>query len=134
MKLNVNPKELLALYNLLHTKVGQNQEVSDEGDGVHLRQVYNRLRAIIVAGLINKAVDPVDSWLKHEQEKVNRLNDQVDAVKAEVRDLGQQLSLAPGDILTDNDDEIPGDLAYPSRRKGSMPYHASRQGHNDRRK
>lgn len=134
MKLNVNPKELLALYNLLHARVEQRQEVSEEGDDVHLRQVYNRLRAIIVAGLTNKAVDPVDSWLKHEQEKVNRLNDQVDAVKAEARDLGQQLPPAPGDILTDDDDEVPGDLAYPSRRKGPPPPHAPRPGRHGRRK
>lgn len=134
MKLNVNPKELLALYNLLHARVEQSREVSDVGDDVHLRQVYNRLRAIIVAGLTNKVVDPVDSWLKHEKEKVERLNDQVDAVKAKARDLGQRLPSATSDILTDDDNEVPGDLAYPSRRKGPPPPHVPRPGRHGRRK
>lgn len=135
MKLNVNPKELLALYNLLHAKVEQRLEVNDEGDDVHLRQVYNRLRAITIAALTNKAIDPVDSWLKHEQEKVNRLNSQVDAVnKSLTCDTDQRLPHAPGDILTDDDDEVQGELAYPLRRKGPPPPHVPRPGRYGRRK
>ena len=103
-----------------------------EGDDVQLRQIYGRLRAIIVAGLTNKAVDPVESWLKHEQDKVDKLNDQVAEVKAEARDLGSQLP--PGGILTDDEGEVPSDLAYPSRRRGPPPPNFPRPGKHGRRK
>lgn len=136
MKLNINPKELLALYNLLHAKVEQGQEVGAEGDDVQLRQIHGRLRAIIIAGLTGKAVDPVDSWLKHEQEKVDRLNDQNESLKVEARELGKDAPVSPDSILTDDEDEVPGDLAYPSKRKGppppNMPQHQGKR-HGRRR-
>lgn len=140
MKLNVNPKELLALYNMLYerfdgTNCHDECKADDSGpsDETHLRQVYNRLRAIIVAGLTNpsKAVDPVDSWLKHEQAKIDDLKAQNEGIKAEAQSLVAPVQ--PADILTDDDDEVPGDLAYPSRRKGppppNMPHPGKRRGH-----
>lgn len=133
MKLNINPKELLALYNLLGQSLGQPDDRGD--DGVQLRQLHGRLRAIIIAGLTNKTIDPVDSWLKHEQEKVNRLNSQVDAVsKVLTCDIDQRLPHATGDILTDDEDEVQGELAYPLRRKGPPPPHLPRPGRYGHRK
>lgn len=144
MKLNINPKELLALYNALYERFEgpEGRDVSEykeddprAGDAVQLKQVYNRLRAIIVAGLTNpgKVVDPVDSWLKHEQEKVDKLNDQNDTLRTEARDLSKPVS--PADILTDDDGEVPSDLAYPSRRRGPPPPNMPQGGkHRGRRK
>lgn len=145
MKLNINPKELLALYNALYERFDGRHTAYDEckaedsgsppSDDAHLRQVYNRLRAILVAGLTNpgKAVDPVDSWLKHEQDKIDRLNDQNASLKAEARELGKDNPVEPGNILTDDEGEVPSDLAYPSRRKGppppNMPHSGKHRGH-----
>jgi hypothetical protein len=135
MKLNINAKELLALYNLLHAKVEAGQEAGDEGDDVQLRQVYNRLRAIIVAGLTSKAVDPVDSWLKHEQEKIDDLNQQNEQLREVAKDPAQFAPVQPGSILTDDDDEVPNDLGYPKSRKGAPPPNAPRPGkYHGRRK
>ena len=144
MKLNINPKELLALYNALYDRFdGPNahdvceykEDDPRAGDAVQLKQVYNRLRAIIVAGLTNpgKVVDPVESWLKHEQEKVDKLNDQNETLKVEARDLVKPVS--PADILTDDEGEVPDDLAYPSRRRGPPPPNMPHSGkHRGRRK
>jgi hypothetical protein len=133
MKLNINPKELLALYNLLHERLELCQERDVEGDDVQLRLIYGRLRAIIIAGLTSKAVDPVDSWLGHEQSKVNKLSEQNESLKAEVRDFGGQLP--SGGILTDDEGEVPSDLAYPNRFRRPPPPNLPRPGrHSGRHK
>lgn len=133
MKLNINAKELLALYNLL-TQVTEQTKDTQEGDAVQLRQIHGRLKAIIIAGLSGKATDPVDSWLKHEQDKIDKLSDQNQHLKEVARDPSNFAPVKPADILTDNEDEVPDDLAYPSKRKGPPPPNMPRPGkHRGRR-
>ncbi len=146
MKLNINAKELLALYNVLYERFDGRQaydEYKDEDssvptDEMQLRQVYNRLKAIIVAGLINpsKALDPVDSWLKHESVKINDLQRQNDELRAVTSDPDNMVSRSQlANILTDNEDEVSSDLGYPKPRKGppgpNMPH---QRKHRNRRK
>lgn len=142
MKLNINAKELLALYNVLYERFdGPTGHDLDEykaddpsaNDAVQLKQVYNRLRAILIAGITNpsKVIDPVDSWLKHESVKIDRLNDQNEVLKEVAKDPDYFVA-TQGNILTDDDDEIPGDLPYPKARKGppnpNMPHPGKHRG------
>lgn len=145
MKLNINAKELLALYNVLYERFDGRQAYDTKAEGeatdeTQLRQVYNRLRAIIVAGLTNpgKVVDPVDSWLKHEAAKIDDLQKQNEDLKTTARDPGNfvPVPVDPGSILTDDEDEVPSDLpGYPKRRGAPsphMPHHGGK--HRGRRK
>lgn len=143
MKLNINAKELLALHNLLFERfdgrVAHDRCESDNLDEVQLRQVYNRLRSIIVSGLDGRDSGKVDlrfeSWLKHEQAKVDELNKQNEAVKAAVKDPDFFVPVAPDDILTDDEDEVPVDLGYPKPRRGPPAPHMPKPGkHRGRRK
>lgn len=146
MKLNINAKELLALYNVLYERFDGRHaydecKAEDSGappsDEAQLRQVYNRLRAIIVAGLTNpsKAVDPVDSWLKHEQAKIDDLKAQNEELRQAASDPENFVPVRPADILTDNEDEVPSDLGYPKSRKGPPQPHMPHPGkHRGRRK
>lgn len=129
MKISINPKELLALHDVLNEHLRN----ADEGavDSSHLRQVHNRIRAMIIAGLTdpNKVVDPVDSWLKHESAKIARLKQQGTPTQDRVPDEPMVQSRGPiaGGILTDNEGEIVSDLSdYPKPRcppAPNMPHH-----------
>lgn len=144
MKLNINAKELLALYNVLYERFDGRQAYDtkadndgDPSDETQLRQVYNRLRAIIVAGLTNpnKVIDPVDAWVKHESAKIDRLNDQNEELKADARDPSKFVPVNPADILRDDEDEVPVDLAgYPKARKGPPNPNMPHGKHRGRRK
>lgn len=144
MKLNINAKELLALYNALYERFdgfnGHNLlDYKDDdlraNDTTRLRQVYSRLRAIIVAGLTNpnKIVDPIDSWLKHESAKIDRLNDQNAALKDVACDPSKFMPVNPADILHDDEDEVPVDpMGCSNVCKGppnfSVPYGGKHRG------
>ena len=126
MKLNINAKELLALYNVLYERFDGTNTAFDESPGdsdhVQLKQVYTRLRAILIAGVTNpgKQLDPIDSWLGHEQRKIDGLTQQNEQLKAAAANPDQFIALK--DILNDDDDEIPGDLPYPKKKgPGGMP-------------
>lgn len=118
MKLSFNSKEVLALYNMLHEQFGHavfnDSSEADPRDVMEgqLRQVYNRLRAIIIAGLnTTRSLDPVDSWMRHEKAKV-------DALRPEGIDVVDDRKVV--DILDDDDDEIvPGDDFF--RQLKSIP-------------
>ncbi len=122
MKLNINAKELLALYNVLHV-MDLNEVTPDSADFDHdtlqLKQVYNRLRAILIAGVTNpgKIVDPVDSWLKHESVKIDELKRANDELRDTASDPNNFVSPLV-DIMADDGDEVVGDLTYPKVRKG----------------
>ncbi len=135
MKLNINAKELLALHDMLRDHFrGQEPETFYKADDprgqdeAQLKQVYNRLRAIINAALTNpdKVIDPIDSWLRHETSKIDNLraqnNEPVEIVvetKSNVGINGPTTDLS--DIMRDDDDEVPVNLKYPSRRKAPPP-------------
>lgn len=148
MKLNINAKEVLALYNLL-------QQISDDlpgeknngQDSVHLLQIHGRLKAIIIAGLTDKMIAsdspvmpirPIDSWLKHEQAKVDTLNAQNEDIKqsfmnpmnpSEFIKKQNVVHSTNFDILTDDDDEVVQDLVYPKQGGGQR-----QQGKRKRRR
>lgn len=122
MKLNINPKELLALYNVLYDrfdgsryderKLEDDEESSDE---TQLRQVYNRIKACIMASLQNKAVDPFESWEQGQKAKIAKLNEELDSVKTQTKDMAT--AQQPPQVLTAEDVEVQED--YP--RKGPRP-------------
>ena len=96
MKLNINAKELLALHNLLYEKFESSQGgTCYDADGVksnadtQLHQVYGRLKACLVAALTNRPVDPIESFLAHEQVKIDKLKDQNEEVKQYAKDVAR---------------------------------------------
>lgn len=121
MKLNISSKELVALHNLLHEKfctpVQLKYDEADlrEADDVQLRQVYNRLRACIIAALTNKQVDPVDAFLSREQAKIDNLKAQNEEVKREQTDLAAAMTDLT--MFPDDDDYIIPD--YPRKGRGN---------------
>ena len=117
MKLNINAKELLALHNLLYDRyaVLDGDFKADDpraADDLQLRQVYNRLRACVIAALNNRQFDPIDAFLSKEQAKIDRLKDQEDALKKEQLGLASALGIQPA-MLEDDDDYVVAD--YPRR-------------------
>jgi len=105
MKLNINAKELLALYNVLYERYeiqhpfekeyieGDPRATTDE----QLRQIYNRVKSIVVASLGNKMVDPLDSWLEGQRRKLGQ-HDVETSAKLK----------GPGDqVVEDNRETIP---------------------------
>ena len=87
MKLNINPKEFLALYNLLHSIVDDDSKL--EGDMVNLSQVHGRMKAYMLSSLASGGQDPVDAWFEREQTKINDLKqakEDVGVVAKKIRD------------------------------------------------
>ena len=119
MKLNINAKELLALHNLLYERFdggcAHDKCESDNTDDSQLRQVYNRLRACIVAGLTNKQLDPVETFLSREQAKIDRLKDQNDEVKRDQVDFATDMARSAKDILVPGEGEDFNAPDYPRR-------------------
>jgi len=81
MKLNLHPKEFLALYNLLsvHKPVGP--------DEVPLQEVYNRMRSCIISALSAKGIpgsdDSIfDSWEKVQKKKIDELQQKNEQIKS----------------------------------------------------
>lgn len=141
MKLNINAKELLALHNLLYEKFEGAQGDGPfrhfkEGDDraapdAHLRQVYSRLKACIVNSLSSgKAVDPFDAWAEKEQQKLDKLAEELDGVKKSSDELVKKAAADPDFFvpLAEEDWDMP---EYP--KKGTRPP-GNRQGkhHNKR--
>jgi hypothetical protein len=124
MKLNINAKELLALHNLLYEKFeGSHDEgyprLFKEGDeragpDAQLRQVYSRLKACIVNSLTGKAVDPFDAWAEREQQKLDKLNEELDDVKKSSVDLVKKTAEDP-DYFVPAVDENWDMSEYPKR-------------------
>ena len=72
MKLNLHPKEFLALYSLLHSVTSDNPEHSS------LNEVKNRMKSYAVSALLKKELDPPDDvmlklWEKTQTEKISNL-------------------------------------------------------------
>lgn len=83
MKLNLHPKEFLALYNLLE----EHKHVDFEDTS--LREVYNRMRSYIVASLSfrdeEQAESSMDAWFKVQQKKIAELKEKNEAIKSATR-------------------------------------------------
>jgi hypothetical protein len=121
MKLNINPKELLALHNLLHERFcdypggGPADPNARSADDIQLHQVYNRLRSIVVASLSNQRSNPVEqfeAFFNKEQAKIDKLKEQNDDIKKEQAGLAEQLGVQPADFDGDDDYVVPD---YPRR-------------------
>jgi len=123
MKLNINAKELLALHNLLYEKFESSYDGTkyepgseEENSNVQLRQVYNRLKACIVAALTNRQVDPVDAFLSKEQAKIDRLKEDLTDVKKDQTNLVEELKA--DDFFVPGKDETFDAPEYPRRGRG----------------
>ena len=132
MKLNLNAKELLALHNLLYERYNVHNrcehKVDDPraADDTQLRQVYNRLRACLIAALTNKQIDPVDAFLSREQAKIDRLHDQNAALRKEGHDLAEAAKQDP-DFFVPEEGEDYRVPEYP--RRGPQNQGGKRGGH-----
>lgn len=94
MKLDLTPRQLLALYDHLRYNVVTVYDDCDykAGDGAatpdndtfHLKQLYARLRGHVLDQLTTPHVADAQAWLAQEQAKVDRLNAQLADVKDEL--------------------------------------------------
>jgi len=140
MKLNVTPKELLALHNLLLAACQPPYKKYEPGvdpvpDEVYLGQLYARVRSLIVASVGRQSDDPsdvkkasVDQALAREQAKIDKLKVELVDVKKEQA----QLIAGPkpnSDFLVPEDDDDLQVPVYPTR-----PRRASGGGHRGGKK
>jgi len=138
MKLNISAKELLALYNILYERYEAYHEYAkhfEDGDpraatDEQLKQLYGRVKAILVASLSNKMVEPLDSWLEGQRRKVDELKSQNEKVKQEARTLADEKQEDGPIILSAEDDEVLPD-SYPRKRPPppTMPRGGKYHGH-----
>lgn len=103
MKLNLHPKEFLALYNLLE------EHRHAEFDDNSLREVYNRMRSYIVMALSIRDEDStqssMDAWFKVQQKKIAELKEKNDALKISTKE-GHFLSEVPRDAGQDSNEKV----------------------------
>lgn len=105
MKLTLNPKQTLALYNQLHAAVIKFRvHGAVVGDDVYLLQIYDQLRSTILKSITSSEVLPrqFESWLTGQQRKIDTLN--------------KPKSVEATKIMSDDDGEVTCDHAYPHRR------------------
>ena len=100
MKLNLHPKEFLAIYSMLE---GQRHAGFEESS---LQEVYNRMRACIISALSSKGFSgsddaTLDAWEKLQKKKIDELNNKNEKIKSTISD-GSFLTLDEAD-LTDEE-------------------------------
>lgn len=114
MRLNLNAKEFLALYNNLYEHVNGASNVDPQ-----LRELFNRVRACIIAGLSGKESPSLEElYLTGQHEKIERLKNQNAAIN---KDLSKTVS-----ILTEDADDPVISPEYP--RKVSIAKGTRRKG------
>ena len=78
MKLNLHPKEFLALYNLLSI------QQAAAADDPTLQLIHNRMKAIIITSLTKCGDSDTDNafygWEKNQKKKINELKEQLKTV------------------------------------------------------
>ena len=140
MKLDINAKELLALYNVLYECFEVHSDnsiyVADDPHGstdTNLYELYKRVRACILASLgATNPTSALDSWVEGQQRAIDKLEEQNEKVKRErdsLKDLATSSSMSPGAGEEDADklsDEDPLDF-YP--RKGYIIPRGKFHGH-----
>jgi hypothetical protein len=132
MKLNINPKELLALHNLLYERLEGDDDckAGDEpSDETNLRELYKRIRSCIIGALANKGVvDPLDGWLHGQQQKIDELKEANASTHQEVQSLKEQFKDQAPVVLSADDADMPVD--YPRKApKPQMPRSGKFHGH-----
>jgi len=87
MKLNLHPKEFLAIYSLLE------QQVRDEFDTpveASLKEVYNRMKSYLVSTLGRRddslVEDSFDTWEREQKKKIAELESKKDSLEQELDD------------------------------------------------
>jgi hypothetical protein len=80
IRFDLNPQEILALQNILYEHLGSyHKNVYDHKDP--LVGVYQRLNTLIVSSFADKLLQPVNTWLKQEQEKIDKLQGESPSTK-----------------------------------------------------
>lgn len=137
MKLNVTPKELLALYNLLYEQQGQIKHKYEPGvdpvpDHVYLDQVFGRVRSLIVASIGRQSDDPADAKKSRVEEVLAREQAKIDKLKVDLVDVDKERSKLV-DARNDKDYLVPDrdeDLVvpeYPTRPRRAHGGHGGRK-------
>jgi hypothetical protein len=113
MKLNLNPKEFLSLYNILRDATAGNGTIQSE-DEKQVQQLYNRLRACLISSLSKEGPIGSDSelfarWQEKEAEKIAILRAQYEK-QHEDKDLDDTR-----DLIDEFSTEDDGHREYPKR-------------------
>lgn len=125
MKLNINSKELLALHNLLRDSTTyERPSYPGSDDDVQLSQLYNRVKACLIAALSGKhVIDPIETFMSHEKQKIDRLRDGIDDVKKQQGDLANILSNDKDFIVPQRGDDFEAP-EYPRRSQRRSSGHS----------
>jgi len=113
MKLNLNPKEFLSLYNVLRDAVAGNGTIQME-DEKQVQQLYNRLRACLISSLSKDGPIGSDSelfvrWQEKEAEKIASLRTQYEK-QLEDKEVDNER-----DLMSEFSTEDDGHREYPKR-------------------
>lgn len=105
MKLNMNAKEFLAIYNVLY------EHTTTETIDPLLKEVFNRMRACIISSLSSRDTPPLEElYFNNQKEKIMSLQQKNDEIK---KDMAKHVPIMMDD---ENDPVLPPE--YP--RKISM--------------
>ncbi len=113
MRLELNAKELLALHNVLYERFeGDNARFGSAQEPIHasLRQVYYRLKGLIVAAMGKKSSTiptVAEDFLRREQAKIDALEEQPEIVVA-------------FDVNDNVNDYVPPNYPRHTRRRGKQ--------------
>jgi len=119
VKFEINPKELLALHDVLDAIVANTAGLNDDEN--HLSRVYGRIRSRIISSLFTNSNDnnnnvAFETAMSREQEKIDKLKVDLENVKKEQDKLP---TVAKFEFLHDDDDP---NFIYP-RKGGAMNHH-----------
>ena len=85
MKLNLYPKEFLALYSLLEDRM------QSDFEDPSLREIHGRMRAYVLNALGSRDEESAEKlmgvWVKSQQQKIDQLNEENQAIKSSVQDV-----------------------------------------------
>ena len=124
MRLNLHPKEFLALYNSLQ-KLNL-ESVTPGSEDSALKEVLNRMRACLISSLQKRGDsssddDLMDLWEKDQKEKIADLEDRNAKLSDVARDMEKFLT------LDDHGDTGPPDRPYPRKAPPPVfPKHAGK--------
>jgi len=121
MKLNLHPKEFLALYNMIQR---QPHLEGKEVDDVALHEVHNRMRACLISALLHRRDDDddimFDAWEQSQRKKIEELTIQNNELKSAAKD--PKAFLNKDHILTLENHELDSEeLKYPRGRATTKP-------------
>lgn len=130
MKLNVSPKELLALHNLLLAATAPPHKKYEPGvdpvpDEVYLGQLFARVRSLIVASIGRQSDDPGEAKKATMEGALAREQAKIDKLKVDLIDVKKdQVDLATGRyVVPDGDDDLQVPV-YPTRPRRAHGGHS----------